>query len=251
MTGNEDKRRCVALTTTGARCKNRARAGFKTCHIHIAADQEGIIEVSEVITSTDSTASDLTSREQLIHELDDLMNRVREVFPDYNPPPLDTSDRLAGSVSNSGEQGAASQPSSFEKFLGSFSKNVLDPETWRGMWYMANSTLSYQSDLLKRRVKGDYETDEWGLDWEFVESVRPLLDLFYSYFWRIETAGLENIPDYDRTLLVSNHSDQPPWDATIIMSALLNEHSVCFFNRGEVRAGSRFNRQWSKIAGAG
>jgi 1-acyl-sn-glycerol-3-phosphate acyltransferase len=35
---------------------------------------------------------------------------------------------------------------------------------------------------------------------------------------------MENIPDYDRTLLVCNQTDQPPWDPTLVMTTILNEH---------------------------
>jgi 1-acyl-sn-glycerol-3-phosphate acyltransferase len=92
------------------------------------------------------------------------------------------------------------------------------------MWYMVNYTLEYQGDILKRRLKGDYETDEWGLDWEFLEAVRPFLDFMYKMYWRVETSGIGFIPDYERALLVCNHSGQLPWDGAMVMTAILNEH---------------------------
>jgi 1-acyl-sn-glycerol-3-phosphate acyltransferase len=89
---------------------------------------------------------------------------------------------------------------------------------------MVNYTLEYQGDILKRRLSGDYETDEWGLDWEFLEAVRPFFDFLYKIYWRVQTTGIEHIPDYDRALLVSNHSGQLPWDGSMVMTAVLNEH---------------------------
>jgi 1-acyl-sn-glycerol-3-phosphate acyltransferase len=92
------------------------------------------------------------------------------------------------------------------------------------MWYMLNHTLQYQGDMVRRRFKGEYETDEWGMDWEVLELVRPMLDFLYKVYWRVETQGIENIPDYERALLVSNYSGEMPWDSMMIMTAVLNEH---------------------------
>jgi 1-acyl-sn-glycerol-3-phosphate acyltransferase len=111
-----------------------------------------------------------------------------------------------------------------KKLRASVNEDLLDAETWKGVWYMVNYTLEYQSDILKRRLSGDYETDEWGLDWEFLEAVRPFFDFLYKIYWRVQTTGMEHIPDYERALLVSNHSGQLPWDGSMIMMAVLNEH---------------------------
>ena len=40
----------------------------------------------------------------------------------------------------------------------------------------------------------------------FNELVRPALDFMHKIYWRVETTGMENIPDYERLLLVSNLS---------------------------------------------
>jgi 1-acyl-sn-glycerol-3-phosphate acyltransferase len=84
--------------------------------------------------------------------------------------------------------------------------------------------VQYQLDFLKRRITGDYEVDEWGMDWEFIEAVRPLFNFLYTYYWRVETTGLEHIPDYTRGLIVANHSGQLPFDATMIATALFTGH---------------------------
>jgi 1-acyl-sn-glycerol-3-phosphate acyltransferase len=104
------------------------------------------------------------------------------------------------------------------------SRDLMDPETWKGAWYMAGYTLRYQSDMLRRRLAGDYETDEWGLDREFLEAVRPFLDFLYKLYWRVESTGMAHLPDYDGTLLVANRSGLVPWDSLMIMTAVLNEH---------------------------
>lgn len=105
-----------------------------------------------------------------------------------------------------------------------FSEDLLDPDTWKGLWFMVSYSAKYQADVVRRRFTGEYETDEWGLDWEFLEMVRPFFTFLYKYYWRVEASGLENIPDYERALIVSNHSGQLPFDGAMIGTAVLTEH---------------------------
>ena len=46
----------------------------------------------------------------------------------------------------------------------------------------------------------------------------------YGTYWRVETSGMENIPDEGRALLVCNHSGQLPWDGAMVGTAVYNEH---------------------------
>jgi 1-acyl-sn-glycerol-3-phosphate acyltransferase len=89
---------------------------------------------------------------------------------------------------------------------------------------MLNYSLDYQADLLKRRLRGEYETDEWGFDPEILQAVTPFLNFMYRTYWRVETTGMENIPDEGRALLVCNHSGQLPWDGAMVGTAVYNEH---------------------------
>ena len=211
---------CTALTRAGLRCKNRAQSGSSFCHVHVKEGTGALSSESDAIEVVDEQEL----RRQLIKELDDLMIQVRQVLPEYSPP-----EATGGEMQGPGDGGVgggtgAATPSILSKLLGRFSEDLLDPETWKGIWYMASYTMEYQSDLLKRRITGDYETDEWGLDWEFIEASRPLLDFLYKYYWRVESQGLEHVSDYDRTLLVCNQTHQPGWDPTLLMATILNEH---------------------------
>ncbi len=235
MSASEDETRCVAITRTGSRCKNQAAAGSEYCHIHrpvpitktAAKSPNGESRPDEPAIAERPAAgaqSEQALRQQLMAELDALIMRVKALAPEYEPPAF-TPRRMVEAM----DEGAKSMTPAFargmlERLRKSMNKDLLDVETWKGMWYMVNYTLEYQSDILRRRVKGDYETDEWGLDWEYLEAVRPFLDFMYKVYWRVDCTGVENIPDYDRALLVSNHSGQVPWDGVMIMTALLNEH---------------------------
>jgi 1-acyl-sn-glycerol-3-phosphate acyltransferase len=89
---------------------------------------------------------------------------------------------------------------------------------------MVNYSLEYQGGILKRRLSGDYDTDEWGFDQEVLDAVKPFFDFMYQKYWRVQTSGMENIPEEGRTLLVCNHSGQLPWDGSMVGLAVMNEH---------------------------
>jgi 1-acyl-sn-glycerol-3-phosphate acyltransferase len=79
--------------------------------------------------------------------------------------------------------------------------------------------------FLRRRVTGDYEIDEFGFDRELTENV--LLSLFrplYERYFRVETRGLERVPDKGGVLIVANHSGTLPLDAIMTQIALADHH---------------------------
>jgi 1-acyl-sn-glycerol-3-phosphate acyltransferase len=111
-----------------------------------------------------------------------------------------------------------------DKLRGAASEDLLDPDTWRGLWLLMSYSMAQPTGWIKRRVTGDYETDEWGFDPEVAQAIRPLLELLYRKYWRVEVTGLEAIPDEGRSLLVSNHSGQLPWDGAMIGTAIHLDH---------------------------
>ncbi|MBA2772983.1 MAG: acyltransferase family protein, partial [Nocardioidaceae bacterium] len=67
--------------------------------------------------------------------------------------------------------------------------------------------------IVRRRLTGDYEVDEFGFDVEVTErfllaALRPLAEKWF----RIEVFGADNIPAKGGALLVSNHSGTIPLD---------------------------------------
>jgi 1-acyl-sn-glycerol-3-phosphate acyltransferase len=67
--------------------------------------------------------------------------------------------------------------------------------------------------------------DDWGRSEAAVSLVEPLLNFYYRRWFRVETHGIENVPDEGGALLVSNHAGALPPDAPMIMQAVRNEHS--------------------------
>ncbi len=167
---------------------------------------------------------DEAARQDFARELDELIEQVQTVDPDYRPPPFSPQGLLDLLKKNISQFSPEVSLKLLERLRTTVSEDLLDLDTWRGVWYVLNYSLESQADLLKRRMTGDYETDEWGYDPEVLDAVKPFFDFLYSKFWRVETSGMEHIPDEGRALLVVNHSGQLPWDGAMVGTAVLNEH---------------------------
>jgi 1-acyl-sn-glycerol-3-phosphate acyltransferase len=183
---------------------------------------------SEETTGEPMPADDLDSdeklRRQLAEEVERLIERVRLSTPDYQPPQFSPQRLLSLLEENLERLSPDLSLGILEKLRQSLSQDIFDLDTWKGVWYMINYSLEYQTDFLKRRLTGEYETDEWGYDREFLDVIRPFFDFMYKRYWRVETSGIENIPEEGRALLVVNHSGQLPWDGSMVGTAVLNEH---------------------------
>ena len=231
MTNDETRPRCKALTQAGEACKNYALSGSEYCHVHqkTAVEQERAIEATTGIEppvdeAAEQERSDEELREELIAELDELTERVQAATPDYQPPPF-SPRRFVALVEDLLRKFPEELRLDFlEQLRGALNQDLLDTEVLKGVWYMLNYTVQYNVDVVKRRFTGEYETDEWGLDWEFLDAVRPFFTFLYKVYWRVETTGLEHVPVEGQALLVANHSGQIPWDATMVTTAVLSQH---------------------------
>jgi 1-acyl-sn-glycerol-3-phosphate acyltransferase len=80
-------------------------------------------------------------------------------------------------------------------------------------------------EFLRRRMTGDYATDEFGFDPDLTDHMLlPMLRPLFSRWFRVETHGLANVPDTGGALLVANHSGTIPVDALMTTVALHDEH---------------------------
>jgi 1-acyl-sn-glycerol-3-phosphate acyltransferase len=81
------------------------------------------------------------------------------------------------------------------------------------------------AEMLQRRLRGEYEVDEFGSDPLYSAMWWPLFTALYRYYWRVEASGVENVPDHGRAMLVANHSGGSyAWDAVMISTAIHVEH---------------------------
>ena len=210
---------CLATTKSGKPCRNKPLAGSAYCRIHQPEKPEPVLELP---AAAESELSEGELRLQLAEELEQLVERLQQTAPHYQPPPFSLHNlrqRLDSNLTR-----LAPSADIFERLRGSALGDLFDLDTWKGAWYMINYTLEYQTDLIKRRLSGDYETDEWGLDLEYLNTIRPFFEFLYKTYWRVQTRGIENIPEAGRALLVANHSGQLPWDGSMLVISVLTEH---------------------------
>jgi 1-acyl-sn-glycerol-3-phosphate acyltransferase len=80
-------------------------------------------------------------------------------------------------------------------------------------------------ELIRRRLAGDYEIDEFGCDPLYGQMWWPLFELLYRNYWRVESTGVDYVPGSGRAMIVANHSGGSyAWDAVMISTALHLEH---------------------------
>lgn len=79
--------------------------------------------------------------------------------------------------------------------------------------------------FLRRRLTGEYQVDDFGFDPDLADHVfLALLRPVYRRYFRVETRGLDNIPDRGGVLVVANHSGTVPVDGAMTQLAILDHH---------------------------
>jgi 1-acyl-sn-glycerol-3-phosphate acyltransferase len=113
---------------------------------------------------------------------------------------------------------------------------VVPAEWWAALQHAAREAFGDQWEpqlaqllaLLRRRLTGAYEVDEFGFDPEVAEKLMlTLLRPIAEKWFRVEVRGIENIPAEGGALIVSNHSGTVPVDALMTMVAV-HDHTGRF-----------------------
>lgn len=104
------------------------------------------------------------------------------------------------------------------------------PAAPRSLTDLMRDALSRQvgrtADFARRRLTGDYQVDEFGFDEHLLESVllpalRPLADNWF----RVQTSGMENVPEVGGALIVANHAGTVPLDGLMLQLAVHDHHA--------------------------
>lgn len=126
-------------------------------------------------------------------------------FVENHSKPADTSS----AVPSLGRARHRAKPSTSDRLL-----NAL-----RG-WTFSMVPEAHEKLRRLAATQNEFGVDPFGLNVDFtVAALAPVVWLFKNYF-RVETAGIERIPE-GRVLLVANHSGQLPFDAAMIGVSLL------------------------------
>jgi 1-acyl-sn-glycerol-3-phosphate acyltransferase len=85
--------------------------------------------------------------------------------------------------------------------------------------------LAGLAEFARRRLRGEYETDEFGFDPDLNSSVfMPAALALYRNWFKIRMRGLEHIPASGGALVVANHSGVLPVDAVMLQAGIFAEH---------------------------
>jgi len=228
--------RCHATTKSGQPCHNRPLEGQRYCRIHAALASAP----AQVAPGIDEPALDV---DQQIHEeipiahaepadersaADAAVQELEVEIRNQDGRP-ETRDLAAQVLHLIRENLRRMQPEAFQRAVAMIRANIssdyLDPDFWRGI----SMVLRYQVDeivgILQRRMRGEYTTDDFGMDQELVDLVRPFSAFMYRNYWRATTSGIEHVPSDGPALLLANHGGVLPWDSMMIATAVLEEHS--------------------------
>lgn len=75
--------------------------------------------------------------------------------------------------------------------------------------------------FIRKRITGEYEVDEFGLDPEFIENViHPLVRVLYDKWFHVDVVGAAHLPEDGAALLVANHSGTIPLDGMMLSYAV-------------------------------
>jgi len=106
------------------------------------------------------------------------------------------------------------------------------------LWEQFNPPLIREiNDEVAERLRrvptqiNEYGFDPWGLNIDAVRRALVVTTLMYRYYFRVETFGVENVPD-GPVFVISNHAGQIALDAAMIFTALVLEREPPRIVRG-------------------
>lgn len=162
---SDERPQCAALTQAGAQCKNRARPGAAYCHVHRAyatADQAAVeIPVIQADPSPPQVAQKAprgskVSVAMLTGELNALARELQQAVPHYVPPAFAPDKLLTLLQENLDKFTPDAQKALLAELRanleGTSPKEFLDPDTWKGMWYVLNYTAQAQTAAMREKL---------------------------------------------------------------------------------------------------
>jgi len=140
---------CTAITKAGTPCKNRAITGMTLCRVH-AKVAEPVTEPT--VTPTDDAEPTPEQRHQFeatIAEINRLAKKLQQMVPGYTPPAFSPTE-LARLLKENMERFTPEMRLDILRDLqaglsGPSAKDLLDLDTWKGLWYLLNYSAESQS----------------------------------------------------------------------------------------------------------
>lgn len=101
---------------------------------------------------------------------------------------------------------------------------------WPGIDAAINRAQEAGSDGLRDVVRraltarAQRPIDRFGFDLRYYEELFPLARWAHDHYFRVETRGVENIPNEGRVLVVANHSGTLPYDGSMVHATTRINH---------------------------
>lgn len=169
---SEERPECIATTKAGARCKNRAQPNSDYCHIHrkLAAAETSPSAITAAPEPTTAPAvsspTDLGSSrakfEILAGELNALAAELQRTVPAYLPPAF-TRDGLVELLKYNLDKFTPNIQLEIvtelrQNLEGTSPQDLVDPDTWKGLWYILNYMAQEQSSAMLEKLYGKLST---------------------------------------------------------------------------------------------
>ncbi len=99
---------------------------------------------------------DPSVQQQLLAAFGELMRRIRTAAGSYLPPPFSPAGLAQLLRANLERYAPGLNRTFFDRLRTTITEDVLNIETWKGVWFVINYSLEMQAGFLKRRLTGDY-----------------------------------------------------------------------------------------------
>lgn len=115
---------------------------------------------------------------------------------------------------------------SLAKLLSQPETAVLHPPPERDVPGVINKLLEVGRALMPQRSSAIARdpVDDFGRDAALEARLRPAMEFLYRRYFRVQTRGLEHVPERGRALLVCNHAGALPYDAAMVKAAVTFDH---------------------------
>ncbi|CAN5614343.1 hypothetical protein BH10CHL1_BH10CHL1_25610 [soil metagenome] len=175
---------CAATTKSGAPCKNKAQPNSNYCYVHrnlaVSAPSKTPVDnkpkpttakssksaarpaAKPVAKATKATTSPTVEPvekpplNQIAVELDRVVDEIRTHVPDYTPPPFSPQALMAMLKENLHRFTPELQLDIVNRLKANLEDadphSLVEPETWKSLWYMLNYSLNSQSSTFKDQL---------------------------------------------------------------------------------------------------
>ncbi|MBK8905681.1 MAG: hypothetical protein IPM53_31150 [Anaerolineaceae bacterium] len=86
-------------------------------------------------------------------------NQLRDKMNEQLPKPLQPDTMLNFVKTNIDRFAPDVAKGIMDSLQGATREDLMDPETWKGIWYMINYSVQFQAEQLKQRLKGESEEE--------------------------------------------------------------------------------------------